>query len=164
MLNALAFEIDSTLNISASISSSKMTSSLDRIKFTDGGAVQHHHHHRDHQLLQQGSHSLVWSHFLWRNHSNWPECQTIQVWFLCFFSHGDPMDSSKMRIQEVYPERVDHLPIQLGFSVLYFIIWLSAICGNVAVLYVVTLKHVCVQPIYFPFLEKNWKTSIAYFP
>lgn len=40
------------------------------------------------------------------------------------------------------PSKVDDTGFQLLFSALYFIVWFSAILGNLCVIYVVTLKQV----------------------
>ena len=62
----------------------------------------------------------VWKNFLWRNHSG-----------------------TCVLIQSTLPEKVDHTGFQFLFSILYFLVWLSAILGNLCVIYVVTLKQVC---------------------
>lgn len=40
------------------------------------------------------------------------------------------------------PEKVDLLEFQLLFSLLYFLVWTSAIIGNFLVIYIVNLKQV----------------------
>ncbi|KAI1726614.1 7 transmembrane receptor (rhodopsin family) domain-containing protein [Ditylenchus destructor] len=69
---------------------------------------------------RRGPSAEVWPSFLWRNHSG---------------EHCTP-------IQAQIPEKVDHLEFQLIFTALYLFIWLCAIVGNVAVIYVVSLKQV----------------------
>ncbi|CAD5227201.1 unnamed protein product [Bursaphelenchus xylophilus] len=68
--------------------------------------------------------SPVWENFLWRHHQQ--NCTPIQ---------------------ESIPEKVDSLPIQLLFSVLYLTVWLCAITGNLCVIYVVTLKQVSLSAV-----------------
>lgn len=45
-------------------------------------------------------------------------------------------------IQESLPEKIDLLSIQIIFSIIYSIIWIIALTGNVFVLYIVIVKQV----------------------
>uniref|UniRef100_A0AC34FCB4 G-protein coupled receptors family 1 profile domain-containing protein n=1 Tax=Panagrolaimus sp. ES5 TaxID=591445 RepID=A0AC34FCB4_9BILA len=68
----------------------------------------------------------VWRSFLWRNHNDSDHC---------------------VLIQSTMPSKVDDTGFQLLFSALYFIVWFSAILGNLCVIYVVTLKQVTLSSV-----------------
>uniref|UniRef100_A0A7E4W7N6 G_PROTEIN_RECEP_F1_2 domain-containing protein n=1 Tax=Panagrellus redivivus TaxID=6233 RepID=A0A7E4W7N6_PANRE len=68
--------------------------------------------------------ATVWKNFMWRNHTQ--QC---------------------ILIQSDLPEKVDHTGFQMLFSALYFLVWLSAIFGNLCVIYVVTLKQITLSTV-----------------